>query len=101
MQVVLPLLEEREAVEEEALCHCLLALVLHTDLPVSCASAVALRLRPRPREEEGGHHQSSRFVSQVLAGSFSSEGRVGSSSAPGTDAAAACTVPSVPHGISL
>ena len=33
MQVVLPLLEEREAVEEEALCPSLLALVPHRDLP--------------------------------------------------------------------
>ena len=69
MQVVLPLLEEREAVEEEALCHCLLALVPHRDLPVSCASAVALRLRPRPRDEEGGRRLSLIFGSLVLVDS--------------------------------
>ena len=68
MQVVLPLLEEREAVEEEALCHCLLALVLHTDLPVSCASELSLPLH-QPREEEGGRRLSPIFVSLVLADS--------------------------------
>ena len=69
VQVVLQQLEEREAVAEEASCHCLLALVPHRDLPVSCASAVALRLRPRPREEEGGRRLSLTFVSLVLVDS--------------------------------